>query len=190
MSKEKIYKYRKYIDTKKITIEVSENFRYLLCVPYIHINNDKSILVIMKNPSKADENISDHTINNVLKFCENKYSKVYIMNLFPNYSTDPKEVKTFINSARFQEVMNKNNEFLNSLLEIVDDVIIAWGGNSIGNKCEYDKAIYSVLNNVKKVNKKAYAVRIKGSKVSRKYPWHAQVWAVNHDLETYEWNIK
>jgi len=77
------------------------------------------------------------------------------MNLFPYYSTNPSGVKEFINSTNFNKIMKKNNEFLNLLLEKVCNLIIAWGGNSIGNKYEYDKAIQSVLNDVKKIKQKA-----------------------------------
>ena len=188
MSKGAIYKYRDYIDTSNITINRSDLFRYFLSVPYRNTNNRKSVLVIMKNPSKADDKVSDHSINNVLKFCKNEYCKVHIMNLFPYYSTDPKGVRKFINSVNFNEIIQKNMSVLTCLLEGVDDVIVAWGGNSIENKCEYDKATESVLDAIKRSNKKAYAVRIKSSSVNRKYPWHAQVWAVNHQLEKYEWN--
>ncbi|PEY59634.1 hypothetical protein COJ37_28665 [Bacillus cereus] len=47
----------------------------------------------MKNPSLADENESDHTVNNALKFCNFKqYSKVYIISLYAYYATEPKKL--------------------------------------------------------------------------------------------------
>ena len=111
------------------------------------------------------------------------------MNLFPNYSTDPKGVKVFISSDEFRTSMEKNICVLNTMIPKADDIIIAWGGNSIGNKTEYDKAIKAVLNAIGEEKRIPLAVKIKSSLLKRKYPWHAQVWAVNHDLETYEWKV-
>jgi len=54
MSRKIVYRYPEYVDTNNITIEVSGRFRYVLSVPYLNTNNNKSVLVILKNPSKAD----------------------------------------------------------------------------------------------------------------------------------------
>lgn len=48
----------------------------------------------MKNPSLADKDKSDRTVNNILKFAhENDYTKVHILNLYSLYSTDSKKLK-------------------------------------------------------------------------------------------------
>ena len=187
----KVYRYKGYVDNANIAIDPSKKngfYRYLLSIP-LKNSGCKSVLVILKNPSKADKEQSDHTINNVLKFCRKDYKKVYIVNLFPCYSTNPKGVKKFISSAHFAPQMKNNINTLKAVLAEVDEVIFAWGRNSIGNKKEYDKAIKNVLDEIRCSNKKTFAVRKKGKLLKRTYPWHAQVWAVNSDLETYEWKI-
>ena len=180
------HEYQDCVDKDNIYINRNNEYRYTLSIPLIN-GYKRSVLVIMKNPSKADGENSDHTINNVIKFCNNQYNKVYIMNLFPYYSTDPVGIKEFISSDRFAEIMRHNIILLEKLLCDVDDIIVAWGGNSIGNKKEYQKAINKVTQIIKGSNKKVYAVRKRYCNKDRKYPWHAQVWAVNHDLEKYEW---
>lgn len=183
-----MYKYKDYINIPGILIrEECGKYRYYLGVPFKSNEKNTKALVILKNPSKANQNQSDHTINNVLKFCEQHYGYVHIMNLFPYYSTDPDGVNDFIHSNEYARCMDKNINVLKEKITIAGEIIIAWGGNSIKNKCEYDKVINSVLEIIKKNKRATLAVRIKSSSVIRKYPWHAQVWAVNHDLETYKW---
>lgn len=144
----------------------------------------------MKNPSKADKEISDHTINNVLKFCKGKYSTIYIMNLFPFYSTNPLGVKKIIKSKDFEYIMKKNDEVLKSTIQGCDDVIVAWGGDSIGNKEAYLKVIKRVEEIIDDSQKPKNAVKLKGGNDNKQYPWHPQVWEVNNELEIYEWNNK
>lgn len=190
MSKKAMREYKDYVDVKNILIDdIPGKYRFSLSIPFRSQSNKRRALVILKNPSEADKDKSDHTINNVLKFCKKRYGHVYIMNLFPNYSTDPKGVKVFISSDEFRTSMEKNICVLNTMIPKADDIIIAWGGNSIGNKTEYDKAIKAVLNAIGEEKRIPLAVKIKSSLLKRKYPWHAQVWAVNHDLETYEWKV-
>lgn len=186
----KCHKYKEYIDIKNIVIDASNSFRYLLTVPYLDNKSDRSALVIMKNPSKADKTISDHTINNVLKFCEGKYSKVYFMNLFPFYSTDPLGVKEFIKSKDFEKIMKKNDEVLKATIHECDDVIVAWGRDSIGNKEAYLKAIQRIEKIIDDSEKTKNAVKLKGGNEDKQYPWHPQVWAVNNELELYKWDNK
>jgi len=184
----RIYKYKKYVDIKKIQMNGVGKFRYLLHIPFKNSISNNKVLVIMKNPSKATNYESDKTINNVLKFCNTRYSEVYIMNLFPYYSTNPSGIKTFIAMKKFVQIMKKNDGVLNETINRVDSVIVAWGGNSIGNKEHYDKAIKRVEDIIESSKKIRHAVRVQGKSIERKYPWHPQVWAVNNKLEIYEWD--
>lgn len=184
---ENTHYYREYVDTKNIFLEGDSTYRYLLQIPFLSKTKNKTALVILKNPSKANETISDHTINNVLKYCKEHYDQVCIMNLFPCYFTDATYVKKFINSNEFDDIMQKNIEVLDNTLNLVDDVIVAWGGDSIGNKKIYNKVINEVLQHIQTANKSPLDIRLKENPVKRKYPWHAQVWAVNKGLEAFKW---
>lgn len=178
--------YKRYVDTKsiKITEDTKNNLRNLLEVP-IRNNGNKSVLVILKNPSKATNNQSDYTVNKVIEYCKRKdYNKVYIMNLFSYYSTKPKGVKIFINSNNYTQFMEKNLSVLEETIANVDDVIEAWGTDTIGCKKEYDKTI-------KKVNEILQKEKLKSGRqnlgvyyvgnLSNKgnYPLHGQRWEYN-----------
>ena len=76
---ERIHRYKCYVNRNKIDFKgdiVNGLFRYLLTVP-LRNKGKKKVLVIMKNPSKANKEISDLTINRVLKFCNGEgYTEV------------------------------------------------------------------------------------------------------------------
>lgn len=184
----KIHQYKDYVDKGKIRIDATdEKYRYSLSIPFKPNGKSKSALIILKNPSKATKEISDHTINNVLKYCNQNYSEVCIMNLFPCYSTNPLNVNKFIKSDEYQQIMDENLKKLDDKLNEFDDVIIAWGGNSIGNKPAYDRAIKEVMNHIIEGGKKPFDIRLKENPIQREYPWHAQVWAVNKELKAFYW---
>lgn len=172
--KYRVYKYKDFVNKDKTIIDedMDNNLRYVLTTQ-IDNKEDKSALVILKNPSMANKEESDYTVNKVLKFCyENKYKKVHIMNLFPYYSTDPKGVKKFIEDKTIYNIsMEKNINKLKEYISYSDDIIVAWGTNTIGCKNEYNKAIKSVEDKIK--DKNVYYV---GSINDDGYPLHAQRW--------------
>ncbi|WP_339209188.1 DUF1643 domain-containing protein [Paenibacillus sp. FSL K6-3182] len=70
------------------------------------------------------------TINNVLHFCHNKYSGVFIANLFPIYEQDPKKLNEYTRNPEYAELMAKKNQAIHDMLlknPHIKDVIIAWG---------------------------------------------------------------
>lgn len=183
MSKKVIYKYKQYIDVDNILINQEGEYRYSLFIPYKNPVNKKNVLVIMRNPSKANKDISDKTINNVLGFCHNKYDGVYMTNLYPYYETNSTKVKDFIESVSYEEQMEKNAQILDTLLESVDEVIAAWGTNNTGSKYDkgYEDVIGQILETLNKKNKDVYAMRF----VASKNPWHPRNWEENFNLELY-----
>lgn len=53
-----------------------------------------NVLWVMHNPSKADANESDRTIDKIIRFSKAwGYGGIYVGNLFAYRSTDPKELK-------------------------------------------------------------------------------------------------
>lgn len=178
--------YKDYVKKEEIQIQVdsSKNLRYLLEVPLIN-NSNKSVLVIMKNPSLADQYESDRTINNVLKFCHsNQYSKVYIMNLYSYYSTDSNGIANLIkNGQETLAVGRENDRILQQTTEKVNDVIVAWGGNTFGCTDKYKQRIKQVTRIID--GKTPHYVE--DISKCRWYPKHAQVWSVNQDIEMYSW---
>lgn len=181
-----IHQYREYVDKKNITFkgDIKSGYRYLLTVP-LNNKGNKKILVIMKNPSKANKQISDLTINRVLAFCYNEgYSTVFIMNLYSYYATDSKELAQLIKSGQEVKAIGKNNDnILKSVLKDVGEIIVAWGSNTFGLTKQYKQRIRQVINLIK--DKNLYYVEASAGKDW--YPRHAQVWSVNSGIRKYVW---
>lgn len=182
--KYRVYKYKEFVNKDGINIDddSNKNIRYLLTIP-IDNTEDKSVLVILKNPSMATKEESDYTINKVLKFChQNQYKIVRIMNLFPYYSTDPKGVKKFIeNKSIYNDCIEKNLKILKENISISDDIIVAWGTDTINCKKEYNRIIELVENEIK--DKNIYYV---GRISTCGYPLHAQRWEDDMTKQVYK----
>lgn len=150
-------------DNKTVTqvecIELSQqNIRFLLKVK-TNCNNEKKILVVMKNPSKSTKDQSDKTVNNVIRNLASKYSEIHIMNLFPYYSTKANGLLSYFDSTDNDTVLMINRMFLEEETNIVDDILIGWGTNTIGMKqCEYKKHIEDVMIFLNKSGKQLYYV--------------------------------
>lgn len=187
-----VYQYEKYVEKSKIVINPKQSraYRYSLYIPFKYTGDKdegaKCALVIMKNPSKANTQVSDKTINNVLSFCYKKYKGVYLGNLYPTYGTNPNKLSKSISPSCYNEKMKKNREILLELIDKVDDVIIAWGSNDMNGKYseDYDKNIAYVTNILRQNEKNIMAVRFKTST----YPWHPRNWGSSFELELYSWN--
>ena len=132
--------------------------RFLLTIKTKNSNN-KSILVVMKNPSKAHTSQSDKTVNNVIQNLSNSYSKIYITNLFPYYSTKANGLLSYFDDNSNQTIQFINEMIIQKYSLLADDILIGWGTNTIGMKQkDYDDIIFSVMNILLKSNKPLYYV--------------------------------
>lgn len=111
--------------------------RYLLEIE-IEKNNGGSAICVMMNPSRADMNETDDSVNGVIDFFSHKnYKTIKILNLIPFYVTDSSELRQLFDDFhkeedkdKFIEVMDNNfatisrvmNEFENDVC-----VVLAWG---------------------------------------------------------------
>ena len=120
--------------------------RFLLTIKTKNSNN-KSILVIMKNPSKAHESQSDKTVNNVINNLSNKYGVIYIANLFPYYSTKANGLLSYFDDNYNQTIQLINEMIIQKYSLLADDILIGWGTNTIGMKQkDYDQVVASIMN--------------------------------------------
>jgi Uncharacterized protein conserved in bacteria len=102
-------------------------YRFLIEYDLKNGNKNKKALFIMKNPSMADENWSDNTVNRVLETMHNfQYSKVYIMNLIPEYAPKPCDIHV---EYLYKDLLDSNDELIEILSDNVSRVFVAWGGN-------------------------------------------------------------
>ncbi|MCL9634254.1 DUF1643 domain-containing protein [Bacillus zanthoxyli] len=110
---------------------------------------NESILVIMMNPSKADNNVSDHTINSIIDFfsqsshhiikgpCINpisKINKIFISNLFSIYNPKSKKLNESINKVieyhsidYLIELIESNHNKIFETVDEVDQIVLGWG---------------------------------------------------------------
>lgn len=166
--------------------------RFSMYVPFKNSKNTNQVLVIMRNPSKANKNESDMTINNVLNFCHDKYSGVFFANLFPFYETEPNNLKEHIQKSDYKNLMDRNERAINDLLSvnpIITEVIVAWGTNESNLGGKYQEAINCVLQILKNHKKSIFAMRF----ISSITPWHPRNWGSKgggYELELYEWGKK
>ncbi|MBC1227575.1 DUF1643 domain-containing protein [Listeria booriae] len=103
----------KYVDKASIKIapkRQSKNpYRYKLEIGLVLKKDSKDILmVIMMNPSMADDKVSDKTINRITKYAWCKgYKKVLIYNSMPYYATTKKMVAECEEKAE-EKVLKEN----------------------------------------------------------------------------------
>jgi hypothetical protein len=186
MGNKPVYKYNtEYVDVDNIDIDDETGYRYSMFIPFKNFKTNRCALVIMRNPSNADKTKSDKTINNVLRFCNKYYSGVYIANLYPYYETNSTKVNSFIESDSYEEKMLKNFNAIDTILDNIDDAIVAWGTSSTSSKYDddYENNITIIKDKLNKANKRVFGMRFSSSK----NPWHPRNWEENFDLELYPW---
>jgi len=123
-----VYRYPKFV--KEVTLLNDEEKRYWL---NLKLDNSKqeSITIILKNPSRANKEISDKTVYNVANYIfknQNRYQElrnignITILNLIPYYQTyseklkvlkeiiiDPENIKTINNFTKKNKKVNLFN---------------------------------------------------------------------------------
>jgi len=121
--------------------------RYLLKIE-IEKNDGGSALCIMMNPSKADENESDASVNKVIEFFKEGYRTIKICNLIPVYLTKSSEMNQLFDEFQkekcrdtFCKIMKRNFVTVSRLINELDKdacVVLAWGDPPEG----FDKKIH------------------------------------------------
>ncbi len=178
-----IIKYPCFVDVDKIeSDEQLSGFRFYIKIPFKNSSLKKKLCVIMKNPSKADNQQCDNTISKVCNAANhNGYGEVIILNLFPFRSTNPKNLIDFYESDEFDKLMEKNYGIIKSYSDC--DIVFAWGTNTIPknkkNTCIYDSAIDNVIN----IFSKSDRILIAGHNSSNpKYYLHGLRWKNTSEL--------
>jgi len=179
--KKPTYQYPDFVSN--VNLRTGHKKRYWLRLE-IDKNQKDGIVVILKNPSRANKVISDKTVFTVSNYIfknREKYAtfknigKVIIVNLMPNYLTDSSGLihfkKTIINK--------ENRRVLNAFCSKYKNVIIAWGDPPKGLYEEYEKLKASAKRILKKHENQVYYV----DKMSASgNPKHGQVWGYHNEL--------
>lgn len=138
-----IYKHPEFVlDTADKRLE-KENKRLWLSLD-IDKNATESLLVILKNPSRATKDISDKTVFNVTNYVHRnrkKYSAfnnigtVIIVNLIPFYETYADQLGTL----GVNIIDKQNQDTITDLTSKHKNVIVAWGDHPKGLYKEYEQ---------------------------------------------------
>jgi hypothetical protein len=180
-------KYPSFVDVENIKEEPanSAEYRYVLKIPFADCKDKPAVVVVLKNPSIAtkNENKCDVTISKVCNVTYNAgYGMVIVHNLFPFRSTKPECVSHFIKDENvYEKEMKENIRLLSQSIDEVDDVIFAWGTNTIKNQTgkQYEEA----KGEVKKICKNKNLKMVAGGK---KEPLHGQRWSNESELVNYK----
>lgn len=145
--------YKRYV--KKVTFcgNKYEGIRYLLDIEFRKGNKDKIALVIMQNPSKADEKDSDITVAAVLdRLYRFGYYEVYLANLIPFYGTDSETIKELTVNPCLNSAYEKNDDIISSIIYKVSNIFVAWGDRNSFSENLYHKRIASIQKILKDKN--------------------------------------
>lgn len=168
--------YRPYVTNVEVDIDELTNSRYLLVAEFDN-DNKEAVAIIMKNPSKANDEKSDKTVNNVLEVAYREgFGKAYILNLYCYYSPNVKDIKDLIN-ANNEVDLNKNDECIQKVMDKVDRVIVGWGTIQ-GSKSflqQYDNRVKRVYELIKHKELNVLDEDFTNSH----YPKHPQTLALN-----------
>ena len=146
----------------------------------------KTLVVIQKNPSRANAEFSDHTINRVLNYlclnrgnyaCLEGLRKVVFLNLIPWYETYSDRLITR------QEALSdpQNLKTIEAFLGTGDACIIAWGNPPRGLGEPYSELSKKVLDLLEKHGNPIYHV---GGLTRLGYPRHGQIWGYADRMES------
>ena len=185
--KKPVYKHPEFVTTTADRRIIEQNKRLWLTLTIDETKNE-SIIVILKNPSRATKDISDKTVFTVTKYIYNNRSKykqlkdigtVIILNLIPFYETYSEKLV-----ANSSGIIDREN--LKTIQEFTSNhktVIAAWGDHPNGLAAEYEELKNMVLQIIKDNKNDLYYV----DKLSKKgNPKHGQVWGYGDLLHTYK----
>ena len=166
-----------------------KKYRYLLSMKYANTlldsERDKSIAVIMKNPSAADEKKADATIRKVETFVYNRFLDVrqlHILNIFAFRATEPADLNQAFDVGDAMEVIGtENDRIIRNTLAEMDYIILAWGNTSGIDKTMYEERIYRVKMMMEEVSRhKIFTIT---GRTKTKHPLHGLMWGYDYDIK-------
>jgi len=181
------------VDIQSIRADFSPDrlYRYTLEMNYkadlLNQGRAKTMTVILKNPSSADERRSDATIRKVETYVWKNFTDVgflRILNIFAFRATDAVEVNERIRSINDMAVIGVDNDsYIKSALLKSDYIICAWGGPSGIDVTRYASRVTSV----KKLIRDHYAGpahQVCGIQPTKE-PLHGLMWGYDYELKPF-----
>jgi hypothetical protein len=179
-----VYKYPSFV--KNVELEITDDKRFWLKLTFDTFKKD-SVVVILKNPSRANKTVSDKTVYNVSSYIYKNQDRhealkdvgsVIILNLIPFYQTYSKELQVLKNDV----ICPKNLDVIKIITGENSKIVIAWGDHPTGLFKEYQTLKNEVMNILSKNNNEVFYVH-KLSLAGN--PRHGQVWGYENELKTY-----
>ena len=179
------YTYPKF--AKVLRIHQAQGKRYRMEIE-IDPTGSGTFVVIQKNPSRANAEVSDHTLNRVLNYlylnreknaCLRGVRRVVFLNLIPWYETYSDRLIEKENQLYDPENLRTIAAHLGS----GDPCIIAWGNPPKGLGKPYASLAEKVLGLLGRYGNSVYHV---GGLTRLGYPRHGQIWGYTDPLR----NIK
>jgi len=179
-----VYHYPDFI--RHVRLKRTDGKRYWL---QMDIGQEKTggIVVILKNPSRANQIVSDKTVYNVASYIYQNRERfdafknigtITILNLIPNYMTDSTQLQGVRNSL----IDPENLRILDQFCASNKQVIIAWGNHPKGLFKEYEVLIQRVMKILEDNKNLVYYVD-KTSLAGQ--PKHGQVWGYADELRRF-----
>jgi len=153
------------------------------------INEDrlKTMTVILKNPSSADEKRSDSTIRKVETYVWKRFPDVRflrILNIFAFRATDAVEVNERLRTLSEIDVVGPDDDdFFKSTLAQTDYVICAWGGPSGIDVTRYTSRVNAVKNLIRG-HYDGPVYQVCGTQPTKE-PLHGLMWGYDYELKPF-----
>ena len=179
------------INSIKAAFSADKVYRYTLQMEFtgdlLNQARDKTMTVVLKNPSSADERRADSTIRKVETFVWKRFPdvrKLNIYNIFAFRATDAIELhKLMQKDGLAAGVGEENDSSLISLLHLSDYLICAWGGPSAINRDFYQSRIAEVKSIISK-EFSGPVYRVQGKQETSE-PLHGLMWGYSYELKTF-----
>jgi hypothetical protein len=192
--KKRIFHYKnEYVkNVELVHYDSATNRRYRLDIELKNGDNEKAVHLMMINPSKANEETSDNTINRIIKYVSLNNSagvlqdigKIIITNLYVVCETYPEKVDEYISvqSLDFVKGIDIDGKYNNNtIIEMANKeaqfIIIAWGKGDIFG---YDNRIQEIFCLIK--DKELYHME---DLTQEGYPRHPRTWSYSWILKRY-----
>ena len=179
-----IYKYPDFV--AGVELDKTDSKRFWLKL-IIDESKTESIVVILKNPSRANKEVSDKTVYNVSSYIYHNRDKydalkgigsVFILNLIPHYETYSNKLEPL----KSEVICAENLSTIYRLSGEYSKVVIAWGDHPSGLFKEYIALKAQVIQSLTENNNKVFYV----GKLSKALnPKHGQIWAYKDALISY-----
>lgn len=145
--------YADNINVIRILPEVRNGYRTLLQLENTQVANEVHTVVVMMNPSAADETVSDDTINKVAEALIEDSQKISILNLFPFYEPDSTLLGDVINNSE-ETILEENKASFAEAIEHSHKIILAWGDVPKGLAAKlHNKHVHELIEVIEECNK-------------------------------------